>query len=283
MPTPAKSVLMGRTVHTVCAVLCVMALIASISLLASGRGTSVDAGYVFHDYYTLHDTNGTLVAEESSLSFIGRSTSVAEAMVPVTLVLLAVYHFLLGVDDVRKDTKQVAVDQEVNPLRLAVETLVFPLIVGQAALLARIADGEKVGALMFLAFAIGLLDLASEALHPRNLKQAYEKVPDSSGFIEGVYDWTGATYTAVVGAISTLFVFLWVVLITNMAWQYDHGNATNVARNTFVVGALLAMLHRLCFFLVLARKLPYFLEYVSNALLLALVALFSVVSMSYKE
>jgi len=191
--------------------------VVSIGMMASGGGTSVDAGYVFG----VSNANDTV-------SIRGTSVSTAEALVPVHAGVNVAYHAFVWYHHAWYEGLFKRIGW--NPLAVVKDSLlVMPLMVAQVALLARIADVEKVALLVFLAMACGFIDLTSEAA-----AFVYSVVGEKAraDYIVG-YAKIGAYALLALGA--GLFVVQWMVLLTNVSWQVHHGHAPDYTVAVFLL------------------------------------------------
>lgn len=195
-----------RRLHIANAFLYVVLLFVSIGLLAAGRGTKVDAGYVFA---TAHEG-----AAAADVVFEARSTSVAEAFMPIITFLLAFGHTVVacGSDVALADAIRIGWD----PVISIAHALVNPFIAAELALLARIADPEKVLLLMMAALMGTAVDQVSGGL----LTSA-KRFPAPMRQLEH-FSISQAVYLVQL-ASATIWTAVWVVLLTNASWQVHNG------------------------------------------------------------
>ena len=176
--------------------------LAAIALLAMGRGTQVDAGYVF----VTHPGDAVVSAH---------STSVAQAFVPITASIMSIAYATMALVP-RTDMADVA-RIGWNPIMAVASGVVYPFLVGQLALVARIADIEKVTALMVLALIGTIVDQVSLAMSGAGSQ--LERMPDMMAM---AFFLRRAVYIAQVSGLAS-WLCVWVVLISNCSWQAANG------------------------------------------------------------
>jgi hypothetical protein len=167
--------------------------IAVVVYLAKGYGTKVDVAY------DMGPDGGD----------VGGSVTTAEALVPVYTAVLAVMHLVLA-------CKHGLSAQLFG--RTVLECVVYPLMTAQMAMMARVADTEKITLLVFATFGCGVCDLAADAF-------AYV----SANVLDGkrmsddplpVRLQTGANALRCAGI--AFWLAAWTVMATNAGWHLDH-------------------------------------------------------------
>jgi preprotein translocase subunit SecG len=124
-----------RRLHLTLSIVYMVFMLGAIVLLIMGRGTQIDAGYVFVNGH------GEVVME-------AKSTSVAEAFVPITSAVLAVAHMTMAAS--REDDIGSVARAGWSPLMSMATVLATMFAVAQLALVARIADPSVIYLLMMV-------------------------------------------------------------------------------------------------------------------------------------
>ena len=208
-PASAEDVHNLTRLHVAMTLIYALLVIVSIALLATGGGTRVDAGYVF---VTGH---GDAVIE-------ARSTSVAQAFVPIIASLLGIGHMVMAASRAQDIASVARVGW--SPVMAATRALVNPFLCAQLALVARIADVEKVYLLMLAVLVATTVDQVSAGIAAAHAK------------IETMVSGDEAVRLLVASSLSTgvkasqiasgsVWVGVWAVLLTNAAWEARNGGS----------------------------------------------------------
>jgi hypothetical protein len=209
-----------------------LAAFAVIIALASGRGTKIDAGYIFSDYHTTTHNGTDVVVVEPFLSYNARSTTVADALLSVACALLAFQFLSMLVQWPKGLTTRF--------VRMATDCAVAPLMIGQSAMWARVADAEKVALLMFLMalvhVAILLLDVdvmdIVASLQQQQPAERKRLVVNEDNVYTSSSSARPPHVTVAITLLCATFLLLWVVVLVNLAWQNQAGN---VERHTITL------------------------------------------------
>ena len=202
-PASAEDVHNLTRLHVAMTLIYALLVIVSISLLATGGGTRVDAGYVF---VTGH---GDAVIE-------ARSTSVAQAFVPIIASLLGIGHMVMAASRAQDIASVARVGW--SPVMAATRALVNPFLCAQLALVARIADVEKVYLLMLAVLVATTVDQVSAGI-------AAARAKIETMVSEEVASSLSTVVKASQVASGAMWVGVWVVLLTNAVWEAGNGGA----------------------------------------------------------
>lgn len=197
--------------------------LAAVALLAQGGGTHSDAGYVFAD-------------SDNLMEMRAHSSSTVQAVTPVFLFLLGLGHSYLAYNP----TEFWVGGVRVSPIASLLSVLVQPLIAVQLALYARIYDVEKVALLVFGTFAAVILDEIGWVVQRASQHDLPAPIRRMLAF--GFYAGSGA-----------MWLVLWVVVWTNLGWQYQQGNATTYAVPVVLVVFLLFIVRKLAYLFLFPR------------------------------
>lgn len=211
--------------------------LGSIALLVGGAGTRSDAGYLFGD----QDSQ----SPELAIVIGDHSVSVAESLVPCFAALLFCYHAFVWY---WRDTYAVVFGElDWNPLAALAQVPVALLTTAQVALLARIAAVELIAALASLAALAALLDALALLLTYVDQRALAAQAGKVTGLDPGlaqlhayVRGWLrGAAVGAEIFA-SLACAQVWMVLLTNVAWQVHHSNTPGHTLAVFVLALTLS-------------------------------------------
>ena len=163
--------------------------------LAKNEGTKSDAAFIFADYHidAVIDplTNVSMSVGDPYFNIAWKSTSIAEVAVIIGLGVLLGYHGVkMWPRMAAKTNRWVTWD--------VAEALFVPLFICATAIMARIADGEKVMLLVMMAFCIQLCE---------------------------------HLWLAVI-----MWISLGMVILINTAWQYKNGIMTQLTFDAILAG-----------------------------------------------
>jgi hypothetical protein len=164
---------------------------------------------------------------------------VAEAFVPITSAVLGAAHMTMAASRT-EDIASVA-RAGWSPLMSIATALVNTFLVAQLALVARVADPEKIFLLMLAALVLTAVDQVSSAMS--SAKAKLFKLVSMDETREVVARLLGSGVKVAQVASGLVWLGLWLVLLTNASWQATNGTSVPTYTVPVIVVAL-------CFFLV---------------------------------
>jgi hypothetical protein len=225
------------SLHSWVALAYVCTAVASVGMLARGNGTSVRTGYTFGTYREDGSFTATLTHS---------SATVAEALMPVHCTILAIYHLYVSCSGLWLPNLINVL--QYNPLRVLPHCLALPFQVLQMAILARIADIEKLCMLFFMCALVGAIDAATEFAYATWRTADDKQLP----VLHRLLPWMARGLWSLSLVVRMM---MWVVLWTNMGWQMHH-NREHLSTGSlamFIVGCVLLMAGQAHHYLSLMR------------------------------